>query len=155
MKIYLNGKRGEGKYATVDATDYSELNKFTWYMDAYGYAFRNYYEHKRCFIVRMHSQIMRTPKGMHTDHINRNPLDNRRANLRTVSVSINMFNRPAQANNTSGHKGVHWDKRRRRWCATITVNRRHKYIGNFTDIMDAVKAREAVAKEYEVMPSKA
>lgn len=49
---------------------------------------------------------------MVTDHINQNPLDNRKANLRIVTNSKNLFNRGKNTNNTSGFKGVSWDKTR-------------------------------------------
>lgn len=54
------------------------------------------------------------------DHINRNPLDNRRENLdNNASKGIQSQNRGLQTNNTSGCKGVHWVKKDKRWIAQI------------------------------------
>lgn len=49
------------------------------------------------------------------DHINRNPFDNRRSNLRQATRSEQVANRRTNRNNTSGHRGVR--KKRNKWQA--------------------------------------
>ena len=80
------------------------------------------------------------PKGQ-IDHINRNSLDNRIANLRDVSQSENQHNRPEQANNTSGVKGVHWHKQKMRWQAAIRINGKLIHLGLFGTKEEAAYAR--------------
>ncbi len=75
------------------------------------------------------------------DHINRDSLDNRRKNLRLATNVQNGQNRSKQRNNTSGYKGVSWDKARGRWRAFIQVGGTHKTLGRFDEMHDAVKAR--------------
>ena len=65
---------------------------------------------------------------------NRNKLDNRKENLRTCSDQENMCNRTKQSNNTSGYKGVSWDKKLCKWLAKITYKRKQIYLGIFNDI---------------------
>lgn len=53
------------------------------------------------------------------------------------------------SNNTSGFKGVLWDKIRLKWIARITIDGRLKVFGRFSDIRDAARAyREGVKKIY-------
>ncbi len=65
----------------------------------------------------------------HIDHDNSVRDDNRWDNIRPATVSQNGMNRPAQANNTSGFKGVTHHKRARKWMAQITKDGRHYYLG--------------------------
>jgi len=59
---------------------------------------------------------------MVVDHVNGNTLDNRRANLRIVSKSINSMNSNKNLGVTSSFRGVYYDKSKRRWAARLTVN---------------------------------
>lgn len=65
------------------------------------------------------------------DHINRDPSDNRWCNLRAATVSQNAANAKHRVNNTSGYRGVTWDKSRSKWKASICVQGKQKHIGNF------------------------
>ena len=65
------------------------------------------------------------------DHRDRNPSNNRFANLRAVTKSENQHNRVKQRNNTSGYKGVIYFKRTGRWRANIWVNNAPIYLGYF------------------------
>jgi hypothetical protein len=76
---------------------------------------------------------------MEVDHINGNPLDNRKENLRICTHKQNGKNYSIPNNNTSGYKGVRWHKRDKIWEAFITVECKQRYLGRFKDIKDAVK----------------
>ena len=82
---------------------------------------RHVYEHRAAFLMT-HGYL---PEAI--DHVDRNPLNNRIDNLRASNKSLNGANRPKQANNTSGHKGVtkHW----RKWIAQIHVGGKNRYLG--------------------------
>ncbi len=45
-------------------------------------------------------------------------------------------------NNTSGVKGVHWDKVRNKWVAQIEFKKKHYFLGRFSKKEDAIKARK-------------
>jgi hypothetical protein len=51
-------------------------------------------------------------------------------------------------NNSSGHKGVWWDKSRNMWQAYIQVHGKKISLGRHYDIKDAIRAREAAEEEY-------
>jgi hypothetical protein len=80
------------------------------------------------------------------DHVNRKRDDNRIANLRLATDSQNKANRPAQANSTSGIKGVY--KRYRRWTAQICVQGRRLNLGTFATAGEAEAAYQAAAREH-------
>ncbi|WP_306127946.1 HNH endonuclease signature motif containing protein [Roseovarius sp. MMSF_3350] len=83
----------------------------------------------------------------HTDHINGDPSDNRIANLRDVSQSGNMRNSRKQSNNSSGHTGVYWFARDKKWRALGYVSGRQIYLGLFDSIEDAIAARDEFNKQ--------
>jgi hypothetical protein len=56
--------------------------------------------------IMMHKFIMNTPKGMHTDHINHDGLDNQRENLRVCTPSQNAQNKRLRVDSATGYKGV-------------------------------------------------
>jgi len=75
------------------------------------------------------------------DHINGDRTGNRIANLRDVTRSVNLLNKPKAATNQSGVKGVSWAKERGQWNARIGVDGTYKNLGYFDHFDDAVAAR--------------
>jgi len=69
------------------------------------------------------------PGDLQIDHINRVRTDNRISNLRLVDRSDNQRNCNLQKNNTSGHRGVSWNQRRRKWEAKVIVRGKQHYLG--------------------------
>ena len=81
------------------------------------------------------------------DHVNRNRSDNRWENLRLCSASQNAANVGQKARNTSGLKGVSWDKDRGLWLAQIRIAGKKKNLGRFTDQSEAKAVYDAAAKQ--------
>lgn len=79
---------------------------------------------------------------MQIDHINGNRTDNRIANLRDVSASINSQNKrnATSSNKSSGLLGTHWHRAANKWAATIKTCGITKHIGLFESKEDAHKA---------------
>jgi hypothetical protein len=75
------------------------------------------------------------------DHIDKNPLNNKRKNLRTANRAQQIQNRGLNRNNTSGIIGVCFDSRINKWTAYITTNRKRIHLGSFTNKNDAIIAR--------------
>lgn len=80
------------------------------------------------------------------DHINGNPSDNRICNLRKATQSQNCANQGIRRTNTSGYRGVTWNPRRAKWQAQIQVNKKHRVIGHYDDVLEASKAYEEAAQ---------
>lgn len=74
------------------------------------------------------------------DHVNGNRADNRLSNIREASHSENACNSKMRSNNSSGTKGVYFNKSVGKWQSQITVDGKHTYLGLFTDIADAKNA---------------
>jgi len=133
----------KGKYALVDDEDYEELNKYNWYAfrskleDSYYAARRILLNDGRSRTIFMHRIIVGVHKGKETDHVNGNGLDNQRANLRLVTGSQNQQNRKIGKNNTSGYKGVTWNKKDKLWRAVIKINGIEKYLGGYKNKLEA------------------
>jgi hypothetical protein len=144
-------KLTRGKFAIVDDEDFEYLNQYKWYCSFYGYAVRDEGGRKNKKAIPMHRFLNGTPSGLVTDHINRNKLDNRKVNLRSVTGSQNCTNRGLNKNNVSGHKGVIWRKDIRRWSARIKTNYKEIYLGCFINIKDAIKARKKAELIYHVI----
>ena len=77
----------------------------------------------------------------HVDHIDNKPLNNHVSNLRFATNKENQQNSKISKNNTSGVKGVCYDKRSKKWRAQITIDGIRIHLGNFDNIEDAKQAR--------------
>ena len=81
------------------------------------------------------------------DHINRVKDDNRWVNLRPATSRENKGNVGLRRDNTSGHRGVSWDKRARKWMAFGTRDGRKIHLGYFDSLDGAAAAAQAWREE--------
>jgi hypothetical protein len=99
------------------------------------------------YAVYLHRLLLEPPKGLEVDHINGNPLDNRRENLRLATRAQNNYNQVSGRKNTSGFKGVCWDKKRGMWKAQIRANGINYNIGHYHTPEEAHEAYKLKAVE--------
>lgn len=85
---------------------------------------------------------------MNIDHIDHDRSNNKKENLRTVTVKENNKNASIRSDNKSGICGVSFRKRRNKWVAQIRVSGKNKTLGWFSNIEDAKSARYRAEKEY-------
>lgn len=102
-----------------------------------------YYAHQLAFLY-----INGELPSEQVDHLNGNGLDNSFVNLRLVNHSENSKNQKLRCTNTSGVVGVFWSNDRRLWQASITVKGKTLFLGRFSDIEDAKKARTSAEDFY-------
>lgn len=84
--------------------------------------------------------------GMRWIHRNGDRLDYRRNNLVLVPSKWSNVSSRAYAGNR--YKGVSYAKRKRRWTAQITVNRKTMYLGLYADAVQAARAYDAAARKH-------
>lgn len=139
------------KFFLIDKEDYDLVYPYCWQLTTDGYwkttVFR---EDGTKFTLSLHQLIMET-RGTEflVDHINRNPSDNRKENLRIASFRQNSLNRTKQSINTSGIVGVEWSKTENKWHAKISKEKKkQRIIGRYDTKEEAIIARLKAEKEY-------
>lgn len=133
-------KTKKGETILVDDEDFEWLNQWRWWT-VRKYARRTYKDPdtKQVVLVQMHRLILGvTDPQIQVDHINGNPYDNRRANLRTCRIAENVRNRKMHEGKLYGHKGV-YKTERGRFYSTITHNGKKHYLGKFETAEDAAE----------------
>ena len=133
-----------------DMIDYETIKKYTWgdEIDHTGYhQLRTASKPRR----RFHDVI----GCKNHDHIDRNPLNNRRYNLREADIYDNATNKGMLKNNTSGVKGV-IRRKNGNWRAVLKYRKEKLLDKTFSNFEDAVRARLFAEKKYlrDIAPQK-
>lgn len=143
-RLPLKDRSGKLKaYALVDAED-KWATEHRWHMCA-GYAARSVWDGERNTLIYLHRQILglEPGDGVDADHMNRDKLDNRRANLRAVSHRENQHNMPAMPRHRtkpSQYRGVSWRDDTQKWTARCQVDGQMHRFGCFDSEEDAAQA---------------
>ena len=132
----------------VDIEDYEQfVDGYRFKLDTKGYA--EYSGAKDGLHNKLlHRIIMREPEDLVVDHINGDPLDNRRENLRIVTQQENNMNLSMRKTNKSGVSGVCWDKSTNKWKAEITYKYKKINLGRFDTLEETTKARKDAEMKY-------
>lgn len=145
-RIRLTG----GKEVLVDDDDYELLNKYKWNFGGKGYATRaDNTDPLKQTTIYLHREIVNIPPGMICDHIDRDPLNCQKINLRIGSLSQNSQNTKVREGRK--FKGVSYCKRIRgspTWRVRIQVNNKLIHIGDYQTETDAAIAYNIAAKFY-------
>lgn len=141
----------QGKVARVSDHRFEELNQYKWYAD---YRTSGGGWQARSGDWCMHQMVMRdVPKPddkneYEIDHVDRDSLNNEDENLRWATRSQNQANRPLSKSNTSGFKGVSFNRTLEKWVAYIRVNGELKHLGCFFSAANAARAYNKAALRY-------
>lgn len=138
------------KTALVDNGDFEYLDQWDWtaFLNNGKWYAKRSLKYKPVQVVLMHRVIMNAPKGVLVDHISGDGLDNRRKNLRLSTTAQNQYNRGAPRQNTSGFKGVSLHKKSKKYYAQIQVDGKLKFLGSFSDPVEAAHTYDKAAKFY-------
>lgn len=126
-----------------DMEDYDKIKDYCWMEHS-----NNGRYHYVVNTEKIHDRLHQIIGCKYYDHIDRNPFNNRKYNLRPCTHHQNSMNSSIPKNNISGVMGVSWVKTRKRWRAYIKVDYKQIWLGSFKDKDDAIIARLKAEKEY-------
>jgi hypothetical protein len=141
--ISLYDKDGNFVVETIiDRGDYEKVKNYKWHIS-------NNYVKGVLFskIVLLSRFLIEPPDELDAEHKDQNTLNNRRSNLRFATRSQNMTNRGKQINNTSGYKGVYFEKRRNLWYSELRVRGEKLFLGYYTNRLSAAEAYKKKSME--------
>lgn len=143
----IRNNNNEILYGKVDVEDYDIVKAYTWRAsNAGGYPSAQEKNGKRK--IKMHRLLIGDTGDFVVDHIDRNPLNNRRNNLRITTPYQNHINKSISKYNKSGITGVVWHKRDNIWESNISYNNTPIYLGRYTNKNDAIVARLEAELKY-------
>lgn len=137
-----------GYTALVDDSDYPLVSQHKWLYVGSGYAGRFVTRNNKKKLVYLHRFLLDAQPGQRVDHINGDRLDNRRENLRRVTLYQNQQNRKCPTHTTSGKKGVCWHRQMRKWHVRISVNGTRMHLGYYDDLETAALLYDAAARQF-------
>lgn len=143
----------QGKRVAVDDDLYEWLNQWKWYFRKRsgnrksGDAIRTLHGYGKDGIaftqtLYMTSIICPAPKGYMIDHIDQNPMNNQRHNLRVVRPSTNIMNAGARINNKLKEKNIHWAHDRQAYIVQIRLGSGKRLWKAFKSLPDAKRFRD-------------
>ncbi|AZU61030.1 hypothetical protein CHR53_07060 [Neobacillus mesonae] len=155
--VFLSSQKYGCMETLIDTDDLDKVKGFanTWF-PAWDKGAKSFYvcgnytkeNHKRT-VIRLHRWLFDlSDSKVFVDHKDHNTLNNTRNNLSVVSNCENQQNRRIQINNKSGYAGVCWVERFNRWLVSIRVNGTRKHVGLFTNLEEAIKARQNAEIKY-------
>ncbi len=133
---YGIGYTSKGEAFYFDLEDYDKIKDYCWYYNRSGYVVSGQY--------RLNRVIMNcNDKNFVVDHIDRNPKDNRKINLRICFQKNNTCNSSKRSNNSSGVTGIWKHKHRKNpyWYAEIMINSEKISLGKSLSFNEMVKRR--------------
>lgn len=145
-RIFLYNKKGDKiAEAVIDEDDYEIVKDYKW-------GLKGEYVYNAKYKICIHNAIMPVMEGC-VDHINGNPLDNKKTNLRKCTLRQNSLNRKLNRGKiNSKYKGVTFYpyNGKMKWQGRIRVNGNVISLGYFRDQKKAAKAyNEAAVKHFK------
>ena len=130
-KIFLSN----GQVTFVSNIDFLYLAGYNWWLNDERHV-RGQVDGTKQLIHRVIAERMGLDLSNEIDHIDHNPLNNQRENLRSATHNQNQAN--SKSGSKSGYKGVY--RQGTRWRSQIRVNSQTIHLGYFTEPEEAHQA---------------
>jgi hypothetical protein len=139
-----------GRVTLVDDDVYVWASAVRWSEHRRGYVVRQLRVDGRRAHVQLHRLITDAPPGVEVDHINGDPLDNQRANLRLVTHQQNMENKRPNARSRTGVRGVSPSLRNKARPYRAEVRRQGRMVcrGFFATLAEATTAVKEARRHF-------
>ena len=140
------------EFGTVDKASDGKIKYIKGKLPTHGYV----YAHRLIYMI--HNPNVELMSTDEIDHIDGNPLNNAKDNLRKVTLKMNQQNKPTPVTNTSGVMGVNWDKNKLKWRTEVRWTdsnnvRQRKFLGYFDSIHEAAEVRKQALTELDFHPN--
>jgi hypothetical protein len=89
------------------------------------------------------------PSGMNVDHIDGDPRNSRIENLRLCTQSQNLANSKLSNKSKTGHKGVFYDPKNKKYRAALKVRGVNVLAKRYRTLEEAVAARNEAARAHQ------
>lgn len=150
--IEISSPRHGIKKCYIDKEDVGEVQEHRWCVIKYKRKKQEDVFYVRCKIKvndkwktkSLHRFLTKAEDGLQIDHIDGNPLDNRRSNLRAVTHQQNHFNRTSA-------RGCYWNKLLKKYQAQITVDGKQIHLGCFDTEQEARAAYLEAKEKYHII----
>jgi hypothetical protein len=144
--VYYN----DNDFFIIDTDCINKIKKYYWNVNPFtGYIYTQIGNRKNRKHLCLHRLLMDCKDSQKDiDHINRNKLDNRLLNMRICDHKDNCKNSSIRSDNTSGVRGVSFNKGHNKWKAEINANKHYYFLGYFDRFEDAVEARKQGEIKY-------
>lgn len=132
--------RTDGARVLVDEEDVERVSQFSWFPCGWKgrYVGTHVVRNGKQTTMYLHRFILNVPRGIEADHKNRDPLDNRRSNLRLATRGQNEQNKGLTVRNTTGFRGVETNRNRPgRFHARVQVDGVPHSFGVFGTVEEA------------------
>lgn len=151
MEVIINSKAFGQKIVYFDDEDYDLIKEYTWTIiksrkTFYAKGSKGKKRGGDGRIIGMHRLVMQCNPEDIIDHADRNGLNNLKSNLRISTQAQNAWNRTGFS--SSGYKGVHYNKRYKRYLVVLTISGEVKYGGYFDYPLVAADKYNELAIKY-------
>ena len=149
-EIIINSHTFGQKFVKIDIEDKDKCSQYSWVLSQHEKTFyivaRNKAEQSGKNIY-LHNFLLNKPSSFTIDHINRNPFDNRKSNLRICKQYENNYNKSIKLGK-SKEKYISFDRRRNKYRVNFNRNGKQIFIGYFDTIEQAKSVRDKKLQDF-------